>query len=157
MRRRFFVLLTVLLLALSLGAVLPVSAAEAPIGTQVNVLFGFPTTISAGESFHVVHGWANQPSESHAIGAWGFRLEIDGEDQGAGSLINTADPEFNSLTRQWLYNYEDGLTAGEYRFTGHWFWPCRDAVDAGFYTGECKTPNAPVEANTAILNLTVTG
>lgn len=157
MTRRITVLLTVLLLALSLVAVLPVSAAEAPVGTQVNVLFGFPTEIAAGEPFHVVHGWYNTPSESHAIGAWGFRLDIDGVDQGAGSLINTPDPESDVLARQWLYNYDDGLAAGEYVFTGHWFYPCRDAVAAGLYTGVCDTPNMPVEAYTIDLVLTVIG
>jgi hypothetical protein len=43
-----------------------------------------------------------------------------------------------------LFNFTDGLEAGEYTFAGTWFAPCTLAVEEGWYAGDCATPNEQV-------------
>ena len=84
-----------------------------------------------------------------------FRLEVDGVDQGKGKLQNTSlGPQ--SLSRLWLYNFEDGLPAGTHVFTGHWSLPCSVAVDSGLAPGPCDLPNEPTEIITIPLTVTFT-
>ena len=152
MRRRLVSVLTVLLLSVALVAAVPAVAAEAPVGDQINVFTGHPDTFPADTPFHIVHGWFFAPDETTAVGAFGFRLDVAGEDQGRGSLLNHMDGDV--LVRQWLYNFHDGMPVGTYTFTGHWIMPCSEAVDGGFVPGPCLTPNAPVEGYSTSLTVT---
>ena len=151
MRRILILVLTIILV---LGFVGPATAAEDPVGDQLNVLFGTPAAFPADTPFHVIHGWGPLvPNEINALGVIGFRLELDGVDLGSGALLNTVVGS-QEKTRQWLYNFDDGLPAGTYLFTGHWILPCANAVDIGLFPGPCATPNVPIEAYTAQLLVT---
>ena len=54
----------------------------------------------------------------------------------------------------WLYNFENGMPAGTYTFTGYWWAPCEWAVELGLWFDACPTPNAQVPA--LIIDHTVT-
>lgn len=139
------VLVACMLLA---GMAAPAMAAQEPVGDRINVLFGEPEEYPADEPFFVLHGWGPVvPSLTNAVGQVGFRLDVAGEDQGKGKLINWGGPD--GLGRLWLYNFEDGMAAGEVTFIGHWFLPCQVAVDEGMWSEACPTPNAMVEVLTA--------
>ena len=130
----------------------PASAAPAtePVGERVAVLGGGTVELEAGEAFHVQHGWGPlSPSEAGPIGHWGFWLEIDGVDQGRGQPVNFAFGPDGGVVRTVLYNYPEGLPAGEYVFTGHWFGPCHEVVEQleaiGLPGFECEFKNEEVD------------
>ena len=157
MRSKFLLLVAACMLLVGMAA--PALAARQPVGDRINVLFADPGFYPANEPFHIVHGWgALDPSITHsAVGHLDFRLDVDGEDQGKGKLVNSTlgGPEEN-LVRVWLFNFEDGMPAGEVTFTGHWFMPCLLAVDQGLWFEACPKPNAAVEVITATHTVTFT-
>ncbi|MCU0484990.1 MAG: hypothetical protein MUC85_02665 [Anaerolineales bacterium] len=53
------------------------------------------------------------------------------------------DGVFYSVT-SYVHNFPDGLPAGTYHFTGHWYFPCMVIQELGF-TDECEYPNADFE------------
>jgi hypothetical protein len=126
----------------------PVSAREGgqgAVGERINILFQDPTTFDANTPFHVFHGFAVEPSaDLSPVGRYTFRLEVDGVDQGKGQLVNEALPS-EAISRRWLFNFQDGLPAGDHLLEGRWYEPCSLAVDLGEYPGPCATPNEPVE------------
>ena len=154
MRRRLTIVLSVVLLLLTMVAAVPASAAEAPVGTRVNIVAGTPTTLDADTPFYILHGWGVQPNLVQAIGATDFRLDVDGVDQGRGSLQNTGVGVAGAVVKLHLYNFHDGLPAGTYTFTGHWFLPCGPAVAQGLFPGPCDLPNEKVEVFTIPLTVT---
>lgn len=138
-----FVLLACMLLV---GMAAPAMAGEEPVGERINVLAGDPVEFSAGEAFHVLHGWFDFPATTQP-GRFDFTLEVDGIDQGKGKLFNFGPGLTGGVwNRLWLFNFPDGLEAGNHTFTGTWWAPCEVAVDAGLWTDTCVTPNAKVEA-----------
>ena len=163
MRRALGVVIMVGLVSAMLVGAAAAKPTDKAVGTHVVLGWG-PTSLAAGEPFFIAHGWTIDPPREHPVGAFTFRLEMNGIDQGRGQHLNAgvgyADPFFGqfdgSLWRVFLYNFEDGLTAGDYTFTGHWFAPCRAATEQG-YPGPCPKPNAPVEVLTRSLTITVTG
>ncbi len=116
--------------------------------------------IYAGEAFHIAHGFGIDPAESHAVGQFDFRLDIDGEDQGKGKLLTTGvgydvDPfAKGEMTRVFLYNFEDGLDTDTYTFTGHWSASCRTAMESFGYPGPCPQENSQVQLLTFSLSVT---
>lgn len=128
----------------------PASAAPAhePVGDRVVVILGGVVELEAGEAFHVEHGWGVAVPEQAPVGHWGFGLDIDGVDQGHGKKITSAAPP-DDVGRTVLYNYPEGLPAGEYVFQGHWFGPCVEiaaVIEAdGFPPIECEFKNAQVD------------
>ena len=127
-------------------AVLPVAAKpNGPVGDQINVLGGFPDVYQAGEPFHVIHGHCLTPAEDGSIGKWRFTLEIDDEPQ-RGQLIVEGQSDHclagdNTMRRQTLFNYPDGLDAGRYVFEGIWLEPDDDGpffsdVEVCFYDAD---------------------
>lgn len=146
--------LLILALAFALVAAVPAVAAEPPVGAQINLVAGTPTTFDADTPFHVLHGWGLVPGDVQAVGIADFTLDVDGVDQGAGSLQNTATAGGLAVVKLKLFNFEDGLPAGTHVLTGHWTLPCRPAVAAFLYPGPCETPNAPVEIFTVPLTVT---
>jgi len=147
--KRLIAMAAVLILAM--GVMAPAAAGPTPTGDPINILAGTPTTFPEGTAFHVEHGWGLQRGDRPA-GKFDFRLEIDGVDQGAGSLLRYRDGIFNNRTR--LFNYPDGLDEGTYVFTGKWYAPCGWAVDAGWYQEECPKKNSPVLAQEESLTVT---
>lgn len=123
---------------------------DKPVGEQINLIGGAPGTMDAGEAFHILHGFGLIPADTQAVGQIEFRLEVDGEDQGEGKLLTSgvgldvAPFQKGEMTRRWLYNFEDGLDAGTYTFTGYWYYPCQAAVDGFGYPGPCAPKNAQV-------------
>lgn len=141
MRRRSLII-SLVAFALTIVVATPVSADPpfAPVGEQLTV-FGEPDTYDADEPFFVIHGWFAEPSVHHPVGLFDFRLEIDGVDQGRGHLLNEGVGQDGGLTRVFLYNYFDGLPAGDHEFVGRWIAPCQLAVDTLGYEGECNRRN----------------
>jgi hypothetical protein len=131
---------------------------DKPVGEEVNLIGGGPTTLDAGEAFHFAHGFGLDPAESHPIGGFEFRLDVGGVDQGKGMLLTSGvgydDDLFGKgeMVRKWLYNF-DGFDSGTYTFTGHWLAPCQAAVDTLGYLGPCPKKNAQVDVLTLSLNV----
>lgn len=150
MRRRLVSGVVVLFAVLALAA----TALARPgfAGDQINILAGNPTTYAADAPFHVLHGWGmKDPAEKGAyVAGYGFQLEVDGLWMGRGHVIVQRNNETKSLTRRYLYEFPDGLSAGDHTFVGHWYMPCQEAVDTGQWTGECAHKNTPVEVLTWI-------
>jgi hypothetical protein len=135
------------ILALAVAA-LPATAEEMPEGPRIDLVAGTTTQFPADSPFHIIHGWAFTPNETIALGLADFRLEIDGNDQGMGSLQNSAIGDGGGLVRLWLYNFHNGLPQGLHTLVGRWFLPCQNAVETGVYPGPCLTPNSPVQVFT---------
>ena len=148
MRRASVLLVAVIaLLVASLAGPAGAAPATEPVGTNVSVIAGGVAELEAGEAFHVEHGWGLVVPEQAPIGHWGFGLDIDGVDQGKGKRVNIGEPD--GLVRRVLYNYPNGLPAGEYVFTGHWFGPCEEIAEMMeallLPPIECEFKNAEVD------------
>ena len=157
MRRRF-ALIAILTAALVVTAMMPAAAkpTDKPVGVHVNLFFPPPPAtlnLDADTAFFVSHGWGLVPQDEGPVGRHDFRLDIDGVDQGKGVNLTAGvgyeDPLFfifkGQMARLRLFNFPDGLEAGTYMFTGHWFAPCRAAVEFYGYPGPCPSPNASIE------------
>ncbi len=152
--KKHSLLVTILLVVALLITVTPVAAdAREPVGDRINLFFGGSIEFTTGAPFYIQHGWV-QSSEDDAIGAFDFKLDVDGvfvkEDFKKFSAVS-GDPD--ALTRLWLYNLPEGMT-GVNTFTGHWIVPCQYAVDQLGYPGPCATPNAKVETNSRTVIVT---
>ena len=143
MKSKLLILVACMLLV---GMAAPAMAAQEPVGERFNLFAGEPDTYPADEPFFVIHGWGVIPSVDNPPGHFNFTLDVDGVDLGAGKLINggVAGPD-GALTRLFLYNFDDGMPAGEYTFTGHWWGPCDWAVEWGMWFEACPQKNAMVE------------
>jgi len=142
----FVVLLTV--------AALPAFADPASaVGERLIIRDGM-TELTAGEPFHVRHGFKLCPSSRKAIGAWDFVLELDGIAQESHFYVENQHRPYGLpgivKYRWWLTNYPEGLPAGEYAFTGTWFAPCQTVPGA-----ECDTPNESAVLRSNVLTVTV--
>jgi hypothetical protein len=160
MRRRFSIVAVV---TAALIAVAMMPAAAKPIDTRTGVhvnLFvgawpppGLTIDLEVDAAFFVSHGFGLVPQDEGPVGRNDFRLDIDGVDQGKGRLliagVGYEDPYLGlvkgQMARYRLFNFPEGLEAGTYTFTGHWFAPCRVAADLYSYPGPCPSPNAPIE------------
>jgi hypothetical protein len=149
---RRVVLVFILLVLTLVFAASPViaSPADRPVGDQIDVYNGGPTEFAADTADP-----GNTAEGGHPLGLFGFRLSIDAVDQGPGLVLNdwiSYDGE-RVLRRLWRYNYEDGLPAGTYEFTGYWYAPCAVAVQYE-YTGPCANPRKSVLALTRVVEVT---
>ena len=135
-----------ILVALLATATPAVADARAPVGDKIGLYYSGSKEFPAGAPFYIQHGWI-QSSEDEAIGAFDFKLEVDGvyvkENFKTFSAVS-GDPD--QLVRLWLYNFPEGMT-GTHTFIGHWIAPCQFAVDWLGYTGFCATPNAKVDSD----------
>jgi hypothetical protein len=154
-KRLFFVGLVVLIALLVM--VFPASAKKKIFaGDRINVFTGIPTTYSADVPFHIKHGWFLTPGGG-SLGKYSFELEVDGVYVDWDWRENSpSGGQPNIITRRWVFNFPDGLEAGEYEFIGHWYGPCQDAVESGYYPCPCDHPNDIVEWYTNTLYMTFT-
>lgn len=114
----------------------PASAApQAAAGDQLWLLDSCFTGVidpqPADTAFHVLHGWSVNPADSDDIGQFRFDLSIDGEEY-KGKLIveTTKDPDaLGMMSRRYLYNFPDGLSAGTYTFHAVWSVPESSPID----------------------------
>ena len=131
---------------------LPVAArGNDPVGTRIDVLRSTPTTFPAGYPFHIQHGFfAINSSTRKGIGQYDFKLEIDGEFVRADFRLFDTEVVAGETTQEvwWLFNFPEGLTAGDHTFTGHWYLPCY------LTPGPCATPNEKVETHSNSLTVT---
>ena len=140
--------LSVLILVAVLVLAVPTAVAKQRqlVGEPINLLTGEPDTFPEGEPFHIAHGWELDPTLGHAVGLFGFQLEVEGvprEEDFVLTEFNRGEEE--PLCRRWVHNFPDGMT-GEITFTGRWFAPCKAAVYYGYLPGPCPRPNEVVEA-----------
>jgi hypothetical protein len=153
MKTRWFVLI---LVAVMLVTVPAAAKQKVPVGEKINVLVGSPDTFPAGEPFHISHGWALDPTLGHAVGLFGFELEVDGVLREEDFVDRWTDPDVSEpLVRKWVHNFPGGMT-GVHTFTGHWLAPCKAAVYYGHLPGPCPRPNEVVEAIEQSLTVTFT-
>lgn len=122
-------LLAALAACVALAASPASAAAPAPVGDQLSLLAcldsGSIDPQPANTAFHVLHGWGLNPGEIEDLGQYRFDLSINGEDY-RGKLIveTTKDPDAPStMSRRYLYNFPDGLSAGTYTFHAVWSVP----------------------------------
>lgn len=138
------VLLLTVACMLLVGMAAPAIAAQEPLGGQINIIGGDPIEYPADEPFFILHGWGNSPKVDHPVGQWEFTVDVNGEDQGKGKRLTAGVA--GGEGRPWLslYEFEDGLSAGEVTFTGYWWAPCELAVEYEMWLDTCPTPNAQV-------------
>jgi hypothetical protein len=154
MKRKTIFVPILIMLALLVVAFPAAADGKRTVGEQISLVGS--DVFEAGAPFHIRHGWigsiphANPPKYQ---GSWGFELEIDGIYQKADYLLVEYIPEFDYMSRNWVYNFPDGMT-GTHKFTGHWIMPCAIAVDEGYFTGPCSTPNEKIVVNTRELTVT---
>ena len=124
-----------LILAVLLLIAVPASAkSKEPIGEQINLLTGGVPTYTAGQPFHIAHGWAFDPPDERPGPNYSFTLEIN------GIIANESYRSREKLTWLWVYNFPDGMSAGTHTFTGTWFEPCHVSSE------DCEKRNEPVVA-----------
>lgn len=147
--------ITIIILILFMFALItPASAArEIPIVGEQICLHPYcdsEQTFFADEPFYVAHGWLLEGE--HAIGNWDFNLYIVGVPvpDGRRFISPAGNDEFGFVWR--IYNFRNGLPAGEYTFVGFWFIPCQYGPDPS----ECTTPNEPVVAYENTVTITFT-
>lgn len=144
----------VLVVLLLFVIAMPVAAkGNDPVGFRINILAGTPTEADADSPFHIAHGFDFVPNEDKP-GRFSFDMDIDGTYYEADFLLVNGAKEDGTQTRLWLFNFPDGLPAGTYTFTGHYYMSCRDAVEDGIYPGPCTTPNEQVEILTPTVDVT---
>lgn len=123
------------------------STSRQPVGEQINILLGSPTTFPAGQPFHIRHGhslWSDMP----AIGVYDFKLQVDGtyvREDYVSLAVTSGDPD--AIIKTWVFNFPDGMS-GTHTFVGHWLAPCRATL------GPCQHPNAQVEFLARTLTVT---
>jgi hypothetical protein len=143
---------TVILLVLILFVIATPVAAKVKVLVGERVYLGVlgggsPTTeFSADEPFHILHGWRLAPGTKW-INLYNFELDLDGVRVEEDFILRWSETgDLIYLNTGWVYNFPDGMPAGEYVFTGHWYGPCQPLVDNGDYAGPCAQPNEVVEA-----------
>lgn len=138
------------LIAVLLMAVPASAKSKEPVGVQINLLTGSPTSVPAGDAFHLSHGWSVLIPDEGPVGAYNFRLEVDGVPVEADfALRESSRGRPTTVTVRWVFNFPAGMT-GTHTFTGHWDGPCQVYFDPA----TCPAPNATVEVFTNSLTVT---
>jgi hypothetical protein len=89
------------------------------IGERLNLFVGTPATFSAGQPFHVAHGWVGGVGDStdhDAFGKHSFTLDLDGTSVDA-TFVERFVAEDGTLSRWWVFNFPAGLPVGTHVFT----------------------------------------
>lgn len=121
--------IVLLLLTVLTAALFPGVAAAAPprVGVKISLLScGFEPrevpcvlTFPAGEPFHIAHGWAADPGQPLKPSQFDFRLFMDGAAVHGPTEISWTRDEASGeklLTEIHIFNFREGLAAGEYQF-----------------------------------------
>jgi hypothetical protein len=122
-----------------------VASPPEPVGEQINVFFGTPTSFEADTPFHIVHGWLLSTEELRGAGLYGFELWLDGDlvPPSYTDVNVSTDGGTMSMSRTVVFNFPEGLL-DTHTFTGVWYAPCKFAVETGIYPGPCETPSQQV-------------
>ena len=144
-------LVVVLTLAFSTSVALADKPAE-PVGERLDLSAG-PTEWSAGEPFHVTHGfyavyWINEPI-GNAFAFSKMTLEVDGVEVEVANLDTEwgAYPQlYNAkyFAKFFTFNFPDGLAAGEHTFVRRYYFTCQSYLFAGELL-ECYHPKELIE------------
>jgi hypothetical protein len=115
-----------------LAWVTPVAAdKKVTVGTRITISYNVPATFTAGAPFYIAHGWSfyigqDSVSGQNMKGVYDFTLEVDSVYQKADfmdhMLNNDANPRLQIILT--VFNFPNGLPAGQHTFTGHWLAPC---------------------------------
>ena len=126
------------------------AARELPtVGDRIILPYG-DQSFTAGEPFHIMHGWMVGPGELQAIGVFDFSLEIDGAVvDGLRYVIPDRTEDPGNVGR--IFNFPEGMS-GVHTFTGRWYMPCQYV----YPEIDCPEPNKQVEvmALSAIITFT---
>lgn len=98
----------------------------------------------ADTPFYISHGWGGNlgvdPLGFEAKAS--FTLEVDGELISEDFVDRFVDHDSSYLLKLYVFNFYEGLSAGEHTFTGHYYVACK-------YTGsECEKSNKLIEVFT---------
>lgn len=107
-----------LLLASVSGAA---AAARERVGDRIYLLDP-PTEYPADTAFHIWHGFGFELGIDRGYGRYEFRLDVDGEAR-AADFIEASSLAPTVVSRVWVFNFPDGLSAGQHTFTAHWVYP----------------------------------
>lgn len=137
--------ITGLVCCLFMAGLAPVAAGPPePVGDQINVLFGTPTTFAANTPFHIEHGWLLDTDEVKGAGLYSFELLLDGDMVPVSFKDVTVSAEGGvAMARTVVFNFPEGLS-DTHTFTGVWLAPCKFAVENGSYPGPCDLPSEQV-------------
>jgi len=129
---------------------IPASAKDKTVGERISIsiLEGVESfTFDADTPFHIAHGWTGLSAKGGNFKNFGFELYLHGVHQEVDHVSRTPSRAGKGVefTLHWIFNFPDGMPAGDYIFTGVWKTTCQIAVDAGWISGPCADPNAWVE------------
>jgi hypothetical protein len=142
MKRKVIWLVVILVLVLAIPASAKV---KAPVGERVFLWPGSPTTFPAGDPFHIKHGWLLVIPDEAPVGAWGFRLEVDGVPMDYDFVTrDVAGKKPTLVEKYFVQNFPGGLS-GTHTFTGYWYSTCHVLVKTGYIPGPCADKNAVVD------------
>lgn len=142
--------LILLLIVLVMAVAIPAYAngnpknGKTPVGVEVSFWDGDQ---EVSGPFHVESGHYAYP-ERGAFGKARFVLEIDGVEQDGRFLSYT---EESILNHTMLYNFPEGLPAGEYNFKGTWYDPCFWFSDDCEKDNEIPDPPFVIEMTVTVL------
>jgi len=104
----------------------------------------------ANTAFHVEHGFGfgdDDPYSPHR--AYYFKLLLNGELLEPDFVNRGYDVENDWVCWLWVYNFADGLDAGEYELEGIWYARCKDVRE------DCTNKDAGLVEWSDTLTLTI--
>lgn len=120
--KRHFILGAIVCAAVFLVA-LPAAANNKPVTGERIGLFAGPETFAADTPFYTEHGFVCLLGDTDCMGveisarSW-FELYVDGTLQ---SSTTDVDRSNNTIAKYSLFNFAEGLPAGEHTFIGKWY------------------------------------
>lgn len=140
----------ILCVILTLVTVTPAFAAPGePVGEYLDFIAEYQE-FPADTAFYMQNGFIFSrdllKELAFAPGATNFALEINNEfipETYWERSYERIDGVFYSLTF-YTHNFPDGLPAGTYHIVGHWYFPCKVALELGM-TDQCEYPGADFE------------
>ena len=87
-----------------------------------------PEELTAGEPFHVVHGWVQEGSNPFGYAeGYEFRLEVDGSYVDPSYIVKQIGNQISGNPYiRYIFNFTNGMPEGTHTFTPHWIAPCYD-------------------------------
>jgi hypothetical protein len=107
-----------LLLASVTGAA---AASRERVGDRISLLDP-PATYPADTAFHIWHGFIFESRVDRGYGRYAFQLDVDGVATPA-DFFDVDILDRGTVSKVWVFNFPDGLSAGTHTFTGHWVTP----------------------------------
>ena len=135
--RNMVAIVLLILVALIAGPVGAKNVVE-PVGDLHKLFYGEIqedgarlASMDANAPFHIYHGHF-LPEGDFKLSDYRLEILLDDKKLHRDDLFINETP-----SKQWLFNFPNGLPNGVYTFEGTWTYPCESAVLQGFFDGEC--------------------